>query len=60
MDKYMLMAEYDYYAIYKDSDMINYLAHLYKEMDKAGIFSGEYLEELFDEGDTDTASDNAE
>ena len=53
MDKYYLMAEYDYHMMYKRSDMITYLQSLYILLDKHNLLSHNYPEELFDIGDTE-------
>ena len=48
MDKYYLMAEYDYHMMYKRSDMITYLQSLYILLDKHNLLSDNYPEELFE------------
>lgn len=48
MDKYYLMAEYDYHMMYKRSDMITYLQSLYILLDKHNLLSHNYPNELFE------------
>lgn len=52
LDAHYLAAEFDYHMIHKDRDMINYLASLYKTLDKHGEWSvKQYPAELFEETD---------
>lgn len=48
MDKYYLMAEYDYHMMYKRSDMITYLQSLYILLDRHNLLSDNYPKELFE------------
>lgn len=57
MDKYYLMAEYDYYLMPDTEDYLMFVANLYRMVD---MQPSVYPKELFDEGDTDTTDDNAE
>ena len=56
-----LAAEHDYHMIWDDEDRIIYIASLYKRLEKFGDMDYNiYPKEVFGEGDTNTASDNAE
>lgn len=49
VDKYMLAAEFDYHMLYKEADMINYLAFLLRELDKRGAdMLQDYPDQLFE------------
>jgi len=54
VDKYMLAAEFDYHMLYKEADMIKYLAFLLRELDKRGAdMLQDYPDQLFEVGDAE-------
>ena len=54
IDKYYLAAEFDYHMLYKEADMIQYLRHLLRELDKRGAnVLEDYPQELFEIGDAE-------
>lgn len=52
INKYELAAEFDYHMLYKEKDMISYLAYLLRELDKRGAnMLEDYPKELFEVGE---------